>query len=182
MEGCTSFLLDWLIEGRGGYLETNPSTSPEHTFIAPDRKPASVSYSTTMDIAIIKEVFSAMVSAAEVRLLCNKYFSKARPVWSGGGSYGDPVLGELDLHMNQLDKLVITRSNPALAVLILSFLNYTITWSFCVLDLLVSGEPWAPSAAGSMSCAVLEACLCSLYMLSSLRWYADLGKGRWCTC
>ncbi|CAL5377453.1 unnamed protein product [Camellia sinensis] len=65
LEGCASFLLDWLIEGRGGYLETNPSTSPEHTFIAPDGKPASVSYSTTMDMSIIKEVFSAVVSAAQ---------------------------------------------------------------------------------------------------------------------
>lgn len=68
LEGCTLFLLDWLIEGRGGYLETNPSTSPEHMFIAPDGKQASVSYSSTMDISIIKEVFSAMLSAAEVVL------------------------------------------------------------------------------------------------------------------
>ncbi|KAF8410139.1 hypothetical protein HHK36_002661 [Tetracentron sinense] len=52
--------------GRGGYLETNPSTSPEHSFIAPDGKPASVSYSSTMDIAIIREIFSAVISAAEV--------------------------------------------------------------------------------------------------------------------
>ena len=67
LEGCTSFLLDWLIEGPGGYLETNPSTSPEHMFVAPDGKPASVSYSSTMDIAIIREVFSGIVSAAEVK-------------------------------------------------------------------------------------------------------------------
>jgi len=60
--------LDWLIEGPGGYLETNPSTSPEHMFIAPDGKPASVSYSSTMDMSIIKEVFSAIVSAAKVIL------------------------------------------------------------------------------------------------------------------
>ncbi|XP_061373898.1 alpha-L-fucosidase 2 [Gastrolobium bilobum] len=66
LEGCTSFLLDWLIEGGGGLLETNPSTSPEHMFIAPDQKPASVSYSSTMDISIIKEVFSTIISAAEV--------------------------------------------------------------------------------------------------------------------
>ncbi|OMO63313.1 Six-hairpin glycosidase-like protein [Corchorus olitorius] len=66
LEGCGLFLLDWLIEGQGGYLETNPSTSPEHDFIAPDGKIASVSYSSTMDMAIIKEVFSAIVSAAEV--------------------------------------------------------------------------------------------------------------------
>ncbi|KAI8554587.1 hypothetical protein RHMOL_Rhmol05G0109300 [Rhododendron molle] len=66
LEGCTSFLLDWLIEGQGGYLETNPSTSPEHDFIAPDGRTASVSYSSTMDMAIIREVFSAVVTAAEV--------------------------------------------------------------------------------------------------------------------
>ncbi|RYR37278.1 hypothetical protein Ahy_A09g042192 isoform E [Arachis hypogaea] len=66
LEGCTLFLLDWLIEGRNELLETNPSTSPEHMFIAPDQKPASVSYSTTMDMSIIKEVFSSIVSAAEV--------------------------------------------------------------------------------------------------------------------
>jgi alpha-L-fucosidase 2 len=69
LEGCASFLLDWLIEGHGGYLETNPSTSPEHMFIAPDGKSASVSYSSTMDMALIKEVFSAIISASEVKLL-----------------------------------------------------------------------------------------------------------------
>jgi alpha-L-fucosidase 2 len=55
-----------LIEGSGGFLETNPSTSPENKFIAPDQKQASVSYSSTMDISIIKEVFSIIISAAEV--------------------------------------------------------------------------------------------------------------------
>ncbi|CAI9104334.1 OLC1v1002982C1 [Oldenlandia corymbosa var. corymbosa] len=66
LEGCASFLLDWLIEGPEGYLETNPSTSPEHKFIAPDGNIACVSYSSTMDMAIIREIFSAIVSAAEV--------------------------------------------------------------------------------------------------------------------
>lgn len=70
MEGCTSFLLDWLIEGPAGRLETNPSTSPEHMFTAPDGKPASVSYSATMDMQIIREVFSNIVSASEVNLFC----------------------------------------------------------------------------------------------------------------
>lgn len=37
-------------------------------FIAPDGKQASVSYSSTMDMSIIKEVFSAVLSAAEVEL------------------------------------------------------------------------------------------------------------------
>ncbi|CAI0466902.1 unnamed protein product [Linum tenue] len=66
LEGCANFLLDWLIKESGGTLGTNPSTSPEHMFIAPDGRKASVSYSTTMDMSIIREVFSAIVSAAEV--------------------------------------------------------------------------------------------------------------------
>lgn len=66
MEGSASFLLDWLIEGHREYLETNPSTSPEHYFIAPDGKKACVSYSTTMDMSIIREVFSAVVLSADV--------------------------------------------------------------------------------------------------------------------
>ncbi|KAI7755645.1 hypothetical protein M8C21_007352 [Ambrosia artemisiifolia] len=66
LEGCVLFLLDWLIEGQDKYLQTNPSTSPEHMFTAPNCQPASVSYSTTMDMSIIKEVFSAIVSAAQV--------------------------------------------------------------------------------------------------------------------
>ncbi|KAL3843885.1 hypothetical protein ACJIZ3_001288 [Penstemon smallii] len=65
IEGCASFLLDWLIESPGGFLETNPSTSPEHFFTAPDGKQASVSFSATMDMEIITEVFSSIVAAAE---------------------------------------------------------------------------------------------------------------------
>lgn len=68
LEGSASFLLSWLIEGQEGYLETNPSTSPEHYFTAPDGKKASVSYSTTMDMSIIREVFSAVLLSADVSL------------------------------------------------------------------------------------------------------------------
>lgn len=41
-------------------------------FVAPDGKQASVSYSSTMDMSIIKEVFSAIVSAAEVSLILHE--------------------------------------------------------------------------------------------------------------
>lgn len=67
MEGCAQFLLEWLVEDpKSGYLVTNPSTSPEHYFVAPDGKEASVSYGTAMDMTIIREVFSAVISASEV--------------------------------------------------------------------------------------------------------------------
>ncbi|WVY93180.1 hypothetical protein V8G54_032268, partial [Vigna mungo] len=66
MEGCISFLLSWLIEDNEGYLETNPSTSPKHNFIAPNGELACVCQSSTMDVAIIHEVFSTFLSDVEV--------------------------------------------------------------------------------------------------------------------
>ncbi|KAG8091510.1 hypothetical protein GUJ93_ZPchr0012g18894 [Zizania palustris] len=66
LEGSASFLLDWLIEGNGEYLETNPSTSPEHYFIAPDGRKACVSYSTTMDVSVIREVFTAVLVSSDI--------------------------------------------------------------------------------------------------------------------
>lgn len=76
LEGCALFLADWLIEGNRGYLETNPSTSPEHSFIAPGGGDhlASVSYSTTMDISIIRDVFLAVISSSEVNFWHKNYF------------------------------------------------------------------------------------------------------------
>ena len=72
-EHCISIVADWLIERPRGLLETNPSTSPEHAFVAPgtNGQQASVSYSTTMDISIIKEIFMAVVSFAEVTTTCS---------------------------------------------------------------------------------------------------------------
>eukprot|EP00249_Psilotum_nudum_P023259 c28808_g1_i1 orf=394-3039(-) len=67
MRGCAEFLLDWLVEDKElGLWVTNPSTSPEHYFIAPDGNQASVSFATAMDMAIIHEVFSAVISASEI--------------------------------------------------------------------------------------------------------------------
>ena len=65
MKGASQFLLAWLTEGPEGYLVTNPSTSPENVFRV-DGKEHQISMSTTMDMAIIKELFYASVRAAEV--------------------------------------------------------------------------------------------------------------------
>ncbi|CAK9209863.1 unnamed protein product [Sphagnum jensenii] len=66
LKGCADFFLDWLVEDGNGNLVTNPSTSPEHHFIAPDGREASVSYGSTMDMAILHDLFSAIISAARV--------------------------------------------------------------------------------------------------------------------
>lgn len=60
LRGCIEFLLDFLIEDETGrYLVTNPSLSPENTFVN-DRGETSVfCEASTMDIQIITAVFDA---------------------------------------------------------------------------------------------------------------------------
>jgi hypothetical protein len=63
--GCAEFCLDWLVEGESGYLDTIPSTSPENLFLV-DGQPESLSYSTPMDMALIRAVFTNTLRAAEI--------------------------------------------------------------------------------------------------------------------
>lgn len=65
-KGCANFFVNWLVEDGKGHLVTNPSTSPEHYFIAPDGQRASVSYGSTMDMAILTNLFNTVISAAKV--------------------------------------------------------------------------------------------------------------------
>lgn len=65
-KGCAQFFMGWLVEDGKGHLVTNPSTSPEHYFICPDGKWASVSYGSTMDMAILTNFFNAIISAAQI--------------------------------------------------------------------------------------------------------------------
>ena len=57
LQSAAQFILDFLVEDPQGYLGTVPSTSPEHHFYAPDGTLAAASQSTTMDIAIIHDLF-----------------------------------------------------------------------------------------------------------------------------
>lgn len=57
LKGAASFCLDWLVEDDTGNLVTAPSTSPEHKFIYNEKK-AAISKATTMDMALIWDLFS----------------------------------------------------------------------------------------------------------------------------
>ncbi|MCM3627004.1 glycoside hydrolase family 95 protein [Paenibacillus glycanilyticus] len=65
LKGAALFCLDWLIEGPSGDLVTNPSTSPENKFLTADGEPCSVSYGSTMDIAIIRDLFHNCLEAID---------------------------------------------------------------------------------------------------------------------
>ncbi len=66
MRGAAEFCLDWLIEDRQGYLVTAPSTSPENRFTTPDGQRAGVSMASTMDLAIIWDLFTNCIAASRI--------------------------------------------------------------------------------------------------------------------
>jgi alpha-L-fucosidase 2 len=66
MKGAALFCLDWLFDGGQGWLVTAPSTSPENQFRTGDGKRAGVSMATTMDMALIWDLFGNCIEAARL--------------------------------------------------------------------------------------------------------------------
>jgi alpha-L-fucosidase 2 len=64
MKSAAEFCLAWLIEDGKGHLTTCPSESTENDFMAPDGKWAMTSAGCTMDMALIRELFSNCSDAA----------------------------------------------------------------------------------------------------------------------
>ncbi len=65
MKGAAQFMLHWLVEDQQtGFLVTNPSTSPENT-IKIKGKEYELGMASTMDMSIIRELFTAVVKTAE---------------------------------------------------------------------------------------------------------------------
>jgi alpha-L-fucosidase 2 len=67
MRGAAEFALDLLVADRNGQLVTSPSTSPENHFKDPATgKRVAVSRGSTMDMALIRELFDNVIKASEV--------------------------------------------------------------------------------------------------------------------
>lgn len=66
MKSAAQFCLDWLIEDGQGRLITAPATSPENKFTTPEGQHAAVSAASTMDMAIIWDLFTNCIEAATV--------------------------------------------------------------------------------------------------------------------
>ena len=65
MKGASQFMLHWLVvDPKTGYLVTNPSTSPENT-IKIDGKEYQLSMASTMDMSIIRELFTETIKASQ---------------------------------------------------------------------------------------------------------------------
>ena len=66
MKGAAQFCLSWLVEDKNGYLVTAPSLSPENDFIDDKGQHGNVSIATTMDMSIIRDLFSHVLAASEI--------------------------------------------------------------------------------------------------------------------
>jgi alpha-L-fucosidase 2 len=88
LRGCALFALDWLVDA-DGWSETIPSTSPENLFLV-DGKPESLTRSSTMDIALIRAVFSRCLDAAQL------------------AGIDDPVLAEIEKALPRLRPPAVT--------------------------------------------------------------------------
>jgi alpha-L-fucosidase 2 len=73
MKGAARFTLKWLVQDSSGHWVTAPSTSPENDFYDGDKQ-AAMSVASTMDMGIIKDLFSNIIAAGKV-LNTDKAFS-----------------------------------------------------------------------------------------------------------
>jgi alpha-L-fucosidase 2 len=76
MKGAAQFLLHWLIEDpKSGYLVTNPSTSPENT-IKIKGKEYQLSMASTMDMSIIRELFTDVIKSSAILKVDTEFKNK----------------------------------------------------------------------------------------------------------
>jgi alpha-L-fucosidase 2 len=67
LKGASEFALDLLVPDGNGYLVTSPSTSPENHFIDPKTsKRVAVSRGSTMDMALIRQLFQNTIAGTKV--------------------------------------------------------------------------------------------------------------------
>jgi alpha-L-fucosidase 2 len=71
MKGAARFIMDFLVEAPtgtayAGKLVTNPSYSPENTFLLPDGEQSVFTYGATMDLEIIHNLLTNCIAACKI--------------------------------------------------------------------------------------------------------------------
>ncbi|AIQ34901.1 hypothetical protein R50345_09950 [Paenibacillus sp. FSL R5-0345] len=67
MREAALFYLDWLVpDNKSPFLVTNPSTSPENKFVTKAGDPCAVTKASTLDLLLIRELFTHCIAASEI--------------------------------------------------------------------------------------------------------------------
>lgn len=79
LSGSARFILDFLLESPQGYLVTNPSHSPENTWLHPvTGRPVTLTYGATMDIQIAREVLENTIEASSILNIASELRNECR--------------------------------------------------------------------------------------------------------
>ena len=82
LKGSAEFCLSWLKKLDDGYYHTPLSTSPENTFYDKDGRECAISYSSTMDIALIKELFKDILYSSRILKIEDDFIAKLKRVYA----------------------------------------------------------------------------------------------------
>jgi len=80
MKEAAEFILDFLIKDKYGRWATAPSNSPENKYFLPNGQKTMLTYSATIDIQIINELFNALQSAIVVLKTDQEFAQKLKSV------------------------------------------------------------------------------------------------------
>ena len=142
LEQAVLFFTDFLEQDAAGYYVTNPSVSPENTYILPDGVRGHLCIGPTMDRQILRELFAGYLAAAAKLSVTNEttcaaaaILPRLRPTQIGsdgrllewGGEYGEAEPGHR--HISHLYGLapgneISTLATPELAAAARKTLEY----------------------------------------------------------
>lgn len=80
MKEAAEFIVDFLIKDKNGRWATVPSNSPENLYKMPDGKGTMLTYSSTMDIQIINELFNAIQLASLILNIDTDFAAKLKTI------------------------------------------------------------------------------------------------------
>lgn len=84
---AADFFLDTLLPGEDGYMDVSPSSSPENTYILPSGEQGCLCRNATMDMQILRELFSAIAQCGAVlgkdTAIYEETIGKLRPTRTG---------------------------------------------------------------------------------------------------
>ncbi len=103
MKKSAEFFVDFLCENKDGLLVTNPSTSPENYFLLNGER-LSVSTSSTMDTAIIKELFNATITSCDILNVDLEFSQKLKDIQKRLPKYKIGKHGQLQEWDNDYDE------------------------------------------------------------------------------
>lgn len=104
MRGSVLFCLDWLILGEDGTYYTAPSTSPENAFLDREGRTCSVSYSSTMDVGLMKELFMNFIEACGILNMEDPLLPDVKEHLAGLPDYQTGRFGQLQEWMEDFEE------------------------------------------------------------------------------